>query len=66
MELAVIAPVAAWPLVGLTPLQAPDAWQFVELVADQLNVALSPLVTALGPTLKLTVGRGALMDTVAD
>ena len=36
------------------------------MVADQLNVALSPLLTALGPTLSVTVGRGALIDTVAD
>ena len=35
-------------------------------MADQFKVALPPAVTALGPTLKLTVGVGDLMDTVAD
>jgi hypothetical protein len=38
----------------------------VALVAVQFNVALPPLVMALGPTLKLTVGVGDLMETVAD
>jgi hypothetical protein len=38
----------------------------VALVADQLSVALSPLLTALGPTLSETMGKGALIDTVAD
>jgi hypothetical protein len=40
--------------------------QAVALAADQVNVALPPLVTALGPTLRLTVGVGDLMETVAD
>jgi hypothetical protein len=66
VELAVTAPVDAWPLVARRPLQALDAWQLVAFVADQLNVALSPLLTALGPTLSVTTGRGALIDTVAD
>ena len=35
-------------------------------MADQFRVALLPLVIALGPTLKVTVGAVALMDTVAD
>jgi hypothetical protein len=38
--------------------------QAVAWVDDQVRVALPPVVTALGPTLKLTVGRGALTDTV--
>jgi hypothetical protein len=50
----------------LAPDQAPEAVQEVALVADQFNVALLPLVIALGPTLKMTVGAAALMDTVAD
>jgi hypothetical protein len=50
----------------LAPDQAPEAVQEVALVADQFNVALLPLVIALGPTLKMTVGAVALMDTVAD
>ena len=36
------------------------------LVADQFSVALSPLVMELGPTLIMTVGVGALMETMAD
>ncbi len=36
------------------------------LVEDQFNVALLPLVIALGPTLNVTVGALALIDTVAD
>jgi hypothetical protein len=40
--------------------------QAVALAADQVRVALLPLVTALGPTLKLTVGVDALRETVVD
>ena len=54
------------PLRALVPDQAPEAVQAVALVADQVNVALLPLVTALGPTLRLTVGVGDLIETVAD
>ena len=34
--------------------------------AVQFSVALLPLAMALGPTLKLTVGAAALMETVTD
>jgi hypothetical protein len=54
------------PVTALPPDQAPEAVQVVALVADQVNVALLPLVIALGPTLRLTVGAAALIDTVAD
>ena len=54
------------PLTGLAPDQAPEAVQAVAFVADQFRVALLPLVIALGPTLKVTVGVGDLMETVAD
>jgi hypothetical protein len=50
----------------LAPDQAPEATQAVAFVADQFKVAPLPAVMALGPTLKLTVGVGNLMDTVAD
>ena len=60
------APVDCEPLTGLAPDQAPEAVQAVALVADQFKVALPPLVIALGPTLKVTVGVGDLMETVAD
>lgn len=50
----------------MLPLQAPEAVQAVALVALQFKVALPPLVTALGPTLRLTVGVGDLIETVVD
>jgi len=37
----------------------------VALAADQFRVALAPLLTALGPTLKVRVGAGDLIETVA-
>ena len=64
--MAVNAPVDCEPLIGLLPDQAPEAVQAVALLADQFKVALLPLVIALGPTLKVTVGVGDLMETVAD
>ena len=54
------------PLMGLLPDQAPEAVQEVALVADQVKVALLPLITELGLALRLTVGAGAFTDTVAD
>jgi hypothetical protein len=63
---AVNAPVDCEPLIALLPDQAPEAVHAVALVVDQFKVALSPLLMALGPTLKLTTGAAALMDTVAD
>ena len=54
------------PLRALVPDQAPEAVQLVALAAVQFNVALLPLVMALGPTLRLTVGVGDLIETVVD
>jgi hypothetical protein len=54
------------PLAGFAPDHAPDAVHEVALVADQFRVALPPLSMEVGPTLRLTVGVGALMETVAD
>ena len=54
------------PLVALEPDQAPEAAQEVALVADQVSVELPPLATVLGAALKLTVGAGAVTETVAD
>ena len=54
--------------MAFAPDQAPEAVQLVALVVDQVSVELPPLVMALGPTLKLTVGAtvdGATV-TVAD
>jgi hypothetical protein len=36
------------------------------LTEDHVRVAVPPLATALGPTLKLTVGVGDLTETIAD
>ncbi len=63
---AVSAPVDCEPLSALPPDQAPEATHAVAEVEDQLSVALAPLLMALGPTLKLTVGSDALTDTVVD
>ena len=54
------------PCRALGPDQAPEAVQAVALAAVQFKVALLPLVIALGPTLRLTVGVADLMDTVTD
>lgn len=48
------------------PDQAPEAAHEVALVEDQVSVEVPPLLMALGPTLRLTVGAAALTDTVAD
>ena len=60
------APVDCEPCMALVPDQAPEAVQAVALAAVQFNVALLPVVMALGPTLRLTVGVGDLRETVTD
>ncbi len=62
----VSAPVDCEPLVALVPDHPLEALQVVALADDQLSVALPPLVIALGPTLRLTVGTGDLTETVVD
>jgi hypothetical protein len=62
----VSAPVDWVPLSALLPDQAPEAVQEVALVADQVRVALLPLVIVPGLALRLTVGAGGVTDTVAD
>jgi hypothetical protein len=64
--LALSAPVVCEPDTALLPLHAPDAIQEVALVLVQVIVELSPLVTELGAAPRLTVGEGALTNTVAD
>lgn len=64
--MAVSAPVDWEPLIALLPDQAPEAVQAVAWVDDHVSVALPPLLMALGPTLRLTVGSGALTETVVD
>jgi len=64
----VSAPVDCEPLMASLPDHAPEAVQEVALVADQLSVALLPLVIVLGLAVKLIVGAGAgeVTETVAD
>lgn len=66
MALEVIAPVDWEPLSALLPDQAPDAEHEVALVDDQTSEAALPLARELGLALRLTVGAGALTETVAD
>lgn len=66
MALAFSAPVDCEPCTGLAPAQAPEPVQVVAFFAVQFNVALPPLETALGPTLKATEGANDLIDIVAD
>jgi hypothetical protein len=63
---AVSAPVDCVPLKALAPDQAPEAVQAVALVDDHTTEAELPWVIELGLTFKLTVGAGALTETVAD
>jgi len=63
---AVSAPLDCEPLIALLPDQPPEPVQEVALVDDQLNVDALPLATVLGLAVKLTVGAGAVTETVAD
>jgi hypothetical protein len=49
----------------LLPDQVPEAAHEVALAEVQLSVAVPPLLIALGPTLRLTVGAAAFTETVA-
>ena len=60
------APLDCDPLTALLPDQPPEAVQAVVLVEVQVSVAALPLATVLGVAARLTVGAGALTDTVAD
>jgi hypothetical protein len=62
----VSAPLDWEPLIALLPAQPPEAVQEVALVDDQLNVEALPLATVLGLAVTLTVGAGALTETIAD
>jgi hypothetical protein len=66
VALALSAPVDCEPLTGMLPDQAPEAVQEVAFVDDQANVDAAPLLTVLGVAEKLTVGTGAVTETVAD
>ena len=54
------------PLTALVPDQAPEAVQAVALVDDHVRFELLPLATVLGLAIKLTVGAGAVTETVTD
>ena len=47
------------------PDQAPEAVQLVALVEDQVSDEALPRVIELGFAVKLTVGAGALTETIA-
>jgi hypothetical protein len=64
--LAVSAPVVWEPLIALVPDQPPEAVQAVAFFDDHVKVDAAPFATVLGLALKLTVGAGAVTDTVAD
>ena len=62
-------PVDFDPLVATLPDQPPDAVQELALLDDQVNIALPPFETVLGPAVNLTVGAGAggvVTETVTD
>jgi hypothetical protein len=55
------------PLIGSLPDHPPEAVQLVALLADQLSIAVEPLLTLPGVALRLTVGlAGADTFTVTD
>lgn len=54
------------PLTASLPDQPPEATQDVALADVQVNVEALPLDTVLGLAVKLTVGAGAVTETVAD
>jgi hypothetical protein len=62
--------VAFEPLVAIAPVQAPEAVQAVAFAADQITVALLPLVTLVGLALNETLGAAVvefpLMVTMAE
>jgi len=62
----VSAPVDQVPLVATTPLQPPEAVQPVALMALQVKLELSPLVTVVGAAVNVTVGAGRVTTTSAD
>ena len=59
MLLLVTGPVLSVPLVGLLPVQPPEAVQEVALVEDQVRVDVEPMPTLVALVLIVTVG-GAL------
>jgi len=64
--LAASAPVDCVPLTALVPDQAPEAVQAVAFVDDHVRLELLPLATVLGLAVRVTVGAGAVTETVTD
>jgi hypothetical protein len=60
------APVDCEPFSDSLPLQPPEATHEVALVEVQVSVVPFPLETVLGPAARVTVGAGAVTETVAD
>ena len=60
------APVDWLPLVALAPLQPPEAVQVVASVELHVNVDDPPLLTLVGLAVRVTVGAGAVTDTLTD
>ena len=54
------------PLTALVPDQAPEAVQAVAFVDDHVSLELLPLATVLGLAIRVTVGAGAVTETVTD
>ena len=54
------------PLTALVPDQPPEAVHEVALVDVQVRVELLPLATDPGLAVNVTVGVGAVTETVAD
>jgi hypothetical protein len=63
---AVSGAVLVEPLIGLDPLQPPDAVHEVDWVDDQVNVDAAPLLTVLGLAERVTAGGVWVTETVAD
>jgi hypothetical protein len=54
------------PFTALVPDQAPEAVQAVAFVDDHVRLELLPLATVLGLAIRVTVGAGAVTETVTD
>ena len=66
LDVFVSAPVDWLPLVLGVPFQSPLAAQLVAFVADQVKVALVPLVIVVGEAVSVIVGGGGSTVIVID
>jgi hypothetical protein len=64
-DVEVSAGVVAVPLTACVPAHPPEAVQAVALVEDQVSAEVAPLFTVVGVADKVTVGAGAVTETVA-